>query len=128
TPGSRSARRWEASPPTATIVSAPAAAAVLATRTAMGWPSTASNALSRPIRRLAPPHSTAAAHPEPAPASDLDMVRACPASHDARLFGQMTPLAAPCRLETAGGFLRRPGTPSDAPDSEMRTPDSQGRP
>jgi hypothetical protein len=54
--------------------------------------------------------------------------RACPADHGARLSGQMTPLAAPCRLETAGGFLHRPGTPSDAPDSEIRTPDPQDTP
>jgi hypothetical protein len=26
----------------------------------------------------------------------------------------MTPFAAPCHLATSGGFLRRPGTPSDA--------------
>jgi hypothetical protein len=31
-------------------------------------------------------------------------------------------------LKPTGGFLRRPGTPSDAPGSEIRTPDLQDRP
>src|SRR5690606_13811046 len=59
TTSSPAARRARASPPTATTRAAPAAASARATRAASGRPSRRISALSAPIRRLAPPQSTA---------------------------------------------------------------------
>src|ERR1700709_1928700 len=48
------------SPPTHSTAAAPAASKAARTRCAMGTPSTGTSALSRPMRRDAPPASTAA--------------------------------------------------------------------
>ena len=54
-------RATAGSPPTAATGTQPAAASVTAARCSIGAPSTTNAALSRPIRRLAPPASTAPA-------------------------------------------------------------------
>jgi hypothetical protein len=67
---------------------------------------------ARDLRNRA--HKIRSQVPSPIPAVPRSGAR--PAGHDARL------------AVAAGGFRRRPGPPSGAPDSPMRTPDLQDRP